>query len=345
MLKWYDRAGKNDDVVISTRIRLARNFSDYKFADRMSEEEACTMTKTVADKFDEEFPDAYRCIYMNECDETKRKAMKEQRIINSTMVKRSSGAVLLSPDEGTSIMLNSDDHVRIQVLANGMNMPVCFKKANDIDDYIDSQFDYAFDERYGYKTTFPTNVGSGMRACYSLHLPGLANARKISGISAELGRFGIKIRPVYGNDENSYGNFYQISNQKTLGQSETEIIKDLDDIVMQIIEQEREQRQYQYENDRYRTEDVTKALCSSQVTGYLSMPEKWDSRMRLHYCPSICREWLSGFCQWTRKTITELTEFCRIYSRRFLLTQVKRHFLRTRLRCFVQNISGTICLS
>lgn len=285
MLKWYDRAGKNDDVVISTRIRLARNFSDYKFADGMSEEEACTMTKTVADKFDEEFPDAYRCIYMNECDETKRKAMKEQRIINSTMVKRSSGAVLLSPDEGTSIMLNSDDHVRIQVLANGMNMPVCFKKANDIDDYIDSQFDYAFDERYGYKTTFPTNVGSGMRACYSLHLPGLANARKISGISAELGRFGIKIRPVYGNDENSYGNFYQISNQKTLGQSETEIIKDLDDIVMQIIEQEREQRQYQYENDRYRTEDV-----AFKSYGVL----KYARKMGLKDAVTLLSEYMSG---------------------------------------------------
>lgn len=256
MLKWYDRAGKNEDVVISTRIRLARNFSNYKFSDRMSEEEAAAMTKSVADKFDEEFPDEYRCIYMNDCSETKRKAMKEQRIINSTMVKRKSGAVLLSPDEGTSIMLNSDDHVRIQVLANGMNMPVCFKKANDIDDYIDSRFDYAFDERYGYKTTFLTNVGSGMRASYSLHLPGLSNAGKISGISAELGRFGIKIRPVYGNNENPYGNLYQVSNQKSLGQSETEIIKDLDDIVMQIIEQERELRQYQYENDRYRTEDV-----------------------------------------------------------------------------------------
>ncbi len=255
MLKWYDKAGKNDDVVVSSRIRLARNFSEYNFMDRLSEEDAVTMVNSVVSRFQTDYPDEYNCIYMNNCTEGKKRALKEKRVIGSYLVGAKTGAVILSADEGASVMVNAEDHIRIQALSNGMNIPACFKRANEIDDYIDSHFDYAFDEQYGYKTTFPTNVGTGMRASYTLHLPALSETKKLNQISAELGRFGIKFKMPYGDDEGGYGNLYQISTQKTLGQEEKEILKDFDNIIVQIIRQEREQRQYIYDNNITQLED------------------------------------------------------------------------------------------
>lgn len=254
MNKWYDRAGKNDDIVLSSRIRYARNFNGYLFADRMSSDDAARMVSEVVNNFQKDYEESFQCLYMSTCSESRRNAMKEKRTIGSYLAS-GKGAVLISGDEGTSIMLNAEDHVRIQVLANGMNMPVCFRKANEIDDYIDSKFDYAFDEKYGYKTIFPTNVGTGMRASYTLHLPGLAEARKLTQISAELARFGIKFKAIYGDDEGGYGDIYQVSSQRTLGQEEKEIIKDLDDIVYQLISQERDQRKYFYDTSKVQMED------------------------------------------------------------------------------------------
>lgn len=254
MLKWYDKTGKNDDVVLSSRIRLARNFANYAFADKLSEDDASNMVEEVAGRFRTDYSDEYDCIYMNNCSERKQKALKERRQITSALVQGKNKAVMLSKDESTSIMLNAEDHVRIQVLANGMNLASCYKRANEVDDYIDSHFDYAFSEKYGYKTTFPTNVGTGLRASYTLHLPGLTDAKRISQISTELGRFGIKLKVLYGEDV-GYGNLYQIATQKTLGHNEKEIMSDLNDIVNQVISQEREQRRYLYEKDKVQMED------------------------------------------------------------------------------------------
>lgn len=255
MLKWYEHEETAGDIVISSRIRLARNFNDYLFADKISEEDAAKMINSVAKRFETDYPEEFRCLYMKECSESGRNALKEKRVITSYLAGKNNGAVILSEDEGTSVLLNGEDHVRIQVLCNGMDIQSCFKKANEIDDYIDAHFDYAFDEKYGYKTTFPTNTGTGMKAGYTLHLPSLSDARRLNDISAELGRFGLKFRTVYGDGQNGYGNLYQISTQKTLGQDEREVIKDLDDIVLQIVNQEKEQREHFYKKDKIQMDD------------------------------------------------------------------------------------------
>lgn len=255
MSKWYNEKSENEDVVISSRIRLARNFTGYNFPDRLSDSESIKMVSEVVEKFKKDFPEKYNCLFMNNCNENKQKALKERRQISSALINGRNGAVLLSSDEAEAIMLNAEDHVRIQVLSNGMNLPLCFSRANEVDDYIDANFEYAFDERYGYKTSFPTNVGTGMRASYTLHLPALFEVKRISHLGTELGRFGMKLKTLYDEDI-GYGNLYQIATQKTLGQSENEIMKDLDDIVTQIISQEREQRRYLYKKDKIRTEDA-----------------------------------------------------------------------------------------
>ena len=254
MNKWYEMNSKNDDVVVSSRIRLARNLANYRFADRISAEEAVELIENVSEAVKKKYDSEFNCILMKDCSENKKKALKEKRQISNALVNRKDSAVLLSSDESLSIMLNAEDHIRIQALSNGMNISEAFRKANELDDFLDSEFDYAFDEKYGYKTTYPTNVGTGLRAGYTLHLPGLATAKRISKIATELGRFGVKMKAVYGDDV-GYGDFYQVATQKTLGQTEQEIINDLNDVVMQIIKQEREQRSYLYEKDRVKLED------------------------------------------------------------------------------------------
>ena len=254
MNKWYEMNGKNDDVVVSSRIRLARNLANYRFADRISAEEAVELIENISEAVKKRYDGKFNCILMKDCSENKKKALKEKRQISNALVNRKDSAVLLSSDESLSLMLNAEDHIRIQTLSNGMNINEAFRKANELDDFLDSEFDYAFDEKYGYKTTYPTNVGTGLRAGYTLHLPGLAGAKRISKIATELGRFGVKMKAVYGDDV-GYGDFYQVATQKTLGQTEQEIIDDLNDIVMQIIKQEREQRSFLYEKDRVKLED------------------------------------------------------------------------------------------
>ena len=256
MNKWYDRENENSDVVISSRIRLARNFSDYKFGERLEKVDAERMVNAVVASFQKDFDNGYDYVFMNGCSDTQKKALKEQRIISSALVKSTSGAAIISKDEGTVVQVNSDDHIRIQTLECGMNLKDCFARANEIDNYIDAHFDYAFDRKYGYKTTYPTNVGTGLRAGYTLHLPALNESRKISQITSEVGRFGLKIRPLYSDDDNVYASLYQVSTQKSLGLTEEAIIKDLNDIVWQIVNQERSQRQYLYEKDKYHAEDV-----------------------------------------------------------------------------------------
>lgn len=253
-MKWYENSSKNEDVVLSGRIRLARNFSDYPFMDRISSEDANSMVSSVLDKFVTDFPDEYICIYMNNCADKKKKALREKRLINKALLTRKNSGVLISKDEAVSVMLNAEDHIRIQVQSNGMNISAAYNRANEIDDYIDRNFTYAYDENYGYKTTFPSNVGTGLRAGYTLHLPGLSDAKRLSQISTELGRFGVRLKTLYGEDT-GYGNLYQISTQKTLGQTEKEIINDLNDIVVQVINQERELRIQAYEKDKVKMED------------------------------------------------------------------------------------------
>ena len=254
MNKWYEMNGKNEDVVVSSRIRLARNLANYRFADRISSEEAVELINNVSEVVMKKYNEEFNCILMKDCSENKKKALKEKRQISNALVNRKDSAVLLSGDESISLMLNAEDHIRIQALSNGMNIGEAFIKANELDDFLDSEFDYAFDEKYGYKTTYPTNVGTGLRAGYTLHLPGLAVAKRISKIATELGRFGVKMKAVYGDDV-GYGDLYQEATQKTLGQTEQEIINDLNDIVVQLIKQEREQRSYLYEKDRVKLED------------------------------------------------------------------------------------------
>lgn len=259
MLKWYKEAGKNSDVVISSRIRLARNLKSYPFSAKLDEKQAVDLVHRVkdADKLLEaQAGKKYYSCSVDMLTDTEKTAMMERHIISPLLIaKEQSTGLILSDDERISIMINEEDHLRIQSITGGMNMKEAFQEANRVDDIICEAYDYAYHEKYGYLTSCPTNLGTGLRASYMMFLPALTMAGKIIKLAEELGQYGIALRGTYGEASKSVGSLFQISNQKTLGSTEKDIIEGLNRIVEQVMKQERRQREYLLINSYDELED------------------------------------------------------------------------------------------
>lgn len=256
MLRWFEQTGECNDVVLSSRVRLARNLKQYRFSCKISEDEANDLVKEVHNSISKEkMLKNYQYIDLNGIEELQKEAYCERHVISGFLKQQPVAAAYVSMDERMSIMVNEEDHIRIQSFASGMDIRAAFAAANEVDDLLSKKFDYAYDENFGYLTTCPSNVGTGMKASYTLHLPALSNSRKIQGLVNELGHFGLTMRPVYSNKGNAEGHIYQISNQRTLGQMEEEILENLSNIVSEIVEQERRGRQYFIRRERLRIED------------------------------------------------------------------------------------------
>ena len=248
MLKWYEQIVPDSDVVISSRIRLARNLADYPFSFKITENQAAGLvdkvkkiTSSLAEKEKKEF---YACNIstLSDIDKT---AMVERHIVSPLLAeKEQTTGLILSEDETISIMINEEDHVRIQAIVGGMNLETAYSEADRIDDLAYEQLHFAYDEKYGYLTSCPTNAGTGLRASCMVFLPALSSARMIQKLMEELGKYGVTIRGIYGEGTKSLGSIYQISNQKTMGNSESEIIENLKRIVSQVVKQERKRREY-----------------------------------------------------------------------------------------------------
>lgn len=248
MLKWYEQIVPDSDVVISSRIRLARNLENYSFSSKLDDVNANLLVEEVkkitADLSEKENRRFYSCNIstLSDIDKT---AMVERHIVSPLLAeKKQATGLILSEDETVSIMINEEDHVRIQAIVGGMNLEQAYEEADKTDDIAYEKLHFAYDEKYGYLTACPTNAGTGMRASFMVFLPALSSARMIQKLIEEVGKYGVTIRGIYGEGTKSLGNIYQISNQKTLGNSEREIIDNLNRIVMQVVKQERKRREY-----------------------------------------------------------------------------------------------------
>lgn len=240
MLRWFEENGSDSDVVISSRVRLARNVIPYNFSLKLSEQDARKMVDEAAGKIRRlEIMKDYSEYDFKDLDVFQKTAMKERHVISDFLLGQKTAAGFVSPDENMSIMLNEEDHIRIQAYEAGMNMKAAYGTADKMDDRIGALLNYAYDLKYGYLTTCPSNVGTGMRASYMMHLPALSANNRIAGLATEIGRFGLVLRGIYGEGSTGMGDIYQISNQITLGLSEEEVIDNLNHISQQIIEQER----------------------------------------------------------------------------------------------------------
>lgn len=243
---WMRGEGENADIVLSTRIRLARNLSGVKFPLTFTEEEAISINEKVMNALLQVNEHRLKFSYfpMSELPTLQRQVLVEKHLISPSLINRKKAAsVLLTQDESISVMVNEEDHIRIQCLAPEFRLLDTYYEAAEVDEILSKSLPYAYDEQFGYLTSCPTNVGTGLRASIMMHLPALTLSKQMNVINQMLARLGMAVRGIYGEGSENLGNIYQISNQITLGKSEMEILEDLQSVVEQIIQKERLARQ------------------------------------------------------------------------------------------------------
>jgi protein arginine kinase len=257
MSSWIKDEGPNNNIVLSSRVRLARNLNNVPFPAMLTKESGYGVIEKI---YDDEMKNSvfkgYKFYDMQDTGFVDRYALVERHLISPNLAAQSSiGAVLISNDEDVSIMLNEEDHIRIQAVLPGLQIKEAWNIASSIDDQIESKVDYAFDDRLGYLTSCPTNVGTGIRASVMIHLPGLNLSANINKILQAVMQVGLTIRGLYGEGTEFIGNIFQISNQITLGRSEEETVDNITGITEQILNKEKEARGLLFDNNRIMLED------------------------------------------------------------------------------------------
>lgn len=259
MSAWMNQKGPDSDIVLSSRIRLARNIEQYKFPTLATNEESqevlnffeCTYANKTFPKIGN-----LELLKMNDLQKIQKMVLVEKHLISPNLADNAEfGGCLLSENEEVSIMLNEEDHIRIQCLFPGFQLEEALDMASQLDNWIEKEVDYAFDERRGYLTSCPTNVGTGLRASVMMHLPALVLTQKINRIIPAINQLGLVVRGIYGEGSEAVGNLFQISNQITLGKSEKDIVEDLISVVQQLIAQERTTREALYNSSQIQLED------------------------------------------------------------------------------------------
>ena len=276
---WYKN--NNSDIVVSTRIRLARNLDKTPFPNALKD------TKEVTEKIknailgsNSTLSKDFDFIELDNTPAVRKQAMAEEHLISPVMCEGKGKSVMVNKDQTMSIMLMEEDHIRLQIIESGYALDKAFETASKVDDVIEESLTYAFDSEFGYLTACPTNTGTGMRASVMLHLPALTMTENINRVISSANSLGIEVRGLYGEGTKAYGSLYQISNRSTLGVSEENTIEKLKNIVDQIIEMEQKARKALTDNnsdalsDRlfrsYGTLKYARSISSSEAKSLLS---------------------------------------------------------------------------
>jgi protein arginine kinase len=238
---WLNGEGPDSGVVLSSRIRLARNIADFQFPPSASidtREKVIDLLETAFKRLPGlKHGGFYRS---HDIDQIDQMFLAERHLISPQFMRDGSGrGLFIDPKERVSVMLNEEDHIRLQVLSSGMSLYDCWEFANKIDSDLGKAIQYDFDNEFGFLTACPTNVGTGLRASILIHLPGLVLTREIDNVIGRISKVGLMVRGFYGEGTDVLGNLFQISNQTTLGRTEEEIIDSLAKISKQIIEYEK----------------------------------------------------------------------------------------------------------
>ncbi len=231
-------------IVISSRIRLARNISGSAFPGWAGEQERVRLLERLKGVFLklETLPNTM-ILEMAELAATDRDVLRERHLISQELAERGPGSALaISPDEQIAIMINEEDHLRLQAISPGMELRNIWSKINSVDSEIESHLRYAYSTRLGYLTACPSNVGTGLRASVMVHLAGLRLMNEVDAVINGLEKMGFTARGLWGEGTEAHGNMFQLSNQQTLGQSETAIIEDFIEIVSEVTEHEQNAR-------------------------------------------------------------------------------------------------------
>jgi protein arginine kinase len=242
---WLKGIGPNSDIVISSRVRLARNFTKIPFphwGKKQDAEQVLVMAEN-AFKNTELLKDGL-FLRLDDFDNVDKQFLVERHLMSTEHAARSNQkALLVTPDENIAIMVNEEDHLRMQVMESGFDLDVTWNVMNMIDNRLAELLPYAVRRDLGYLTACPTNTGTGMRGSVMLHLPALVMTRQINRVLEAIAKLSFTTRGLYGEGTQASGNFFQISNQVSLGQKEEEIIGNIKGVIKQIIEQEEKARE------------------------------------------------------------------------------------------------------
>ena len=287
MENWIDTKNNSNSIVLSSRIRIARNLSGIPFPHKLNKDEGIKVLDTVnrAIYEREEFKNNFNTINLWEISNIEKERYLERHLISKHLINfQDRSAFIISDDETVSIMINEEDHIRLQCITSGLNIKEAYEKANELDNILENNLEYDFDEKLGYITACPTNLGTGLRASVMIHLPALTLNNEINGALKALTQVGMTIRGLYGEGSKGEGNIYQISNQITLGVTEEEIVRNLEGVVSQLVNQELRARAMIEKQYKYELEDkIYRSLGLLKNSRILSSKEALDllSNVRL----------------------------------------------------------------
>jgi protein arginine kinase len=242
--EWLSSAGDLHPIVISSRVRLARNLAKMPFPGWAKKSERIRILEEIKPEV-EVLPEMSNSFsqQLNELSATEKQVLVERHLISREHAAKGMGsAVVINSAQTLSIMVNEEDHLRMQAITCGFDLPQTFQLIDRIDTMLESQLDFAFDEELGYLTACPTNVGTGMRASVMVHLPGLVLSEQINQVVNSVNKIGLAVRGLYGEGTEAMGNLFQVSNQTTLGEKEDQIIERLSKVIETLIQRENQAR-------------------------------------------------------------------------------------------------------
>lgn len=293
--EWLKGTGPESDIVISSRIRLARNLSEYPFVRRCTEGDKRAILRAARQAVEaiEEWK-SVEFVDVEPLSELDRQFLVERQLI-SRELSESEGprGVAIDGSERFSVMINEEDHLRIQVIRSGLDLKSAWNDAAEIDDRLERKLTFAYLEKLGYLTACPTNVGTGLRVSVMLHLPALVITRQIEKVFRSLQKMNVAVRGLFGEGSQFTGDFYQVSNQITLGRSEEALLQQVEYVVPQLIEYERKARSFLMNNSAHDLhDDVSRAFGILQTAKKISSDETmlYLSKVRMGVNLGLIRE-------------------------------------------------------
>ncbi len=294
---WLDGSGPQSDIVISSRIRLARNLAQFPFLSRADDFERTEIENLLREAASNNLTESeentaeptglnysdLQYINVEEISNIDRQFLMERQLISRELSDANgSRGVVIADRQRTSLMINEEDHIRMQVLRSGFSLDECWAEINQVDDAIENEVSYAFHEQFGYLTACPTNVGTGIRVSVMLHLPALVQTREIKKVFHSMQKMNLAVRGLYGEGSQAMGDYYQISNQITLGKSESQIIDMIKGEVPHIIDYERRAREALMAENKQKLHDQV-----SRAYGILRNAQTISSEETLHLLSSL----------------------------------------------------------
>jgi len=275
---WYNEIGKNPEYVISTRVRIARNLMDFNFPNNMSKDDMIKLNELVEKNIDS---NKFKFLRLKDMDKITVSSLVQQHLISFECAENLNGAIITNKDNSIVIMVNEEDHLRIQTFSSGLNITDIYDSAKFVENSLN--LDYAKNDKYGYLTSCPTNIGSSLRISVMMHLPGLVKLKKINNIVEDVLATGILVRGLYGENTAGYGDMYQFSNRSSFGESDDLIISNIKNVISYLTSQESKARQILLKTDILFEDSIFRAYGILKNSRYITYKEaiEYLSKLRV----------------------------------------------------------------